>query len=276
MFKRIALAVAVLASTISVAQANDTILRANNQVSFSVGAHNLDYRELDRTGVTGGGDLDSEKGTQAAFEAAIRRQGDVFGFHNIYTSVAVDVSRGHTNYDGYLQSLDGASGLIPFKNSTTNTTTDVIVKVGKGFALGQRAQAQVTPYLQYGFHNWVRDMQGEYGYKETYSHHTLGGGVMGQYAFTNRIVGSVDANASATINPKMSTALFGGDFKLKTKAVESVSVGVDYALTDRLHANASYRFTHFEYGQSGVNGGAYEPDSKTNEHLFLVGLGYSF
>ncbi|MEM5373089.1 hypothetical protein V4C53_44935 [Paraburkholderia azotifigens] len=274
MLKRIALATAFLASTISLAHANESIVRANNQLSVSVGAHNLDYRELDKRGVTGGGDLDSEKGTQAAFEAAIKRQGDVFGFHNIYTSLSVDVSTGHTNYAGYVQSMDGSSGLIPTDDSTSNTTTDVLLKVGKAFELGSRAQA--APYLQYGFHNWVRDMQGQYGYKETYSHHSLGGGVLGQYAFSNRLVGSLDANVSAIINPKMSADIVSGDFSLKAKATESVSVGVDYAFTNRLHANASYRFTHFEYGQSGANGRLFEPDSKTNRHLFMVGLGYSY
>ena len=274
MLKQIALATAFLVSTLSLAHANEAIVRANNQVSVSVGAHNLDYRELDNSGVTGGGDLDTEKGTQTAFEAAVKRQGDVLGFHNIYTSMSVGVSTGHTNYSGYLQSMDGSSGLIPFDNSTSNTTTDVLVKVGKAFDFGPRAQA--TPYVQYGFHNWVRDMQGQYGYKETYSHHTLGGGVLGQYAFSPRLVGSLDANVSAILGPKMSASIFSNDFNLKAKASESVSVGVEYAFTDRLHANASYRFTHFEYGQSGVNNGAFEPDSKTNEHLFLAGLGYSF
>lgn len=279
MLKRIALAAAVLASTLSVAHADDTISRANNTIGISTGSHTLDYREVDNYGMTGTGTLDSEKGTQFMFEGSATRQGDVFGISDVYTSLAVSYSHGTTNYDGYLQSTDGSSAaLIPYQSSTTDSTTDVTLKVGKGFRFAAAGHpAQVTPYVRYGFHNWVRNLGdgSEYGYKETYSHNELGAGVLGQYAFTNKLVGSVDGSVSATISPKMKADGIG-DFSLKSKATETVSVGFDYAVTPALHVNGRYQFTHFEYGQSDISNGAFEPTSKTNEHVVLVGVGYAF
>jgi opacity protein-like surface antigen len=277
MLKSITVAVAVLASTISLAHANDAIERANNQVTFSVGANHLNYREIDTTGVTGGGDLDSEKGTQAAFQFSATRQFNAFNVRDLYTQASVSYARGHTSYNGYLQGYDALGNFVlePFQNNTTSSTVDVNLKVGKGFRFGPASRAQLTPYVAYGYHNWVRDMQGQYGYKETYSHHTLGGGLMGQYALTDRLVATVDGSAAALISPKMSADLFG-DFTLKAKAQEQLVLGLDYAVTRNLHVSGSYRLTHFEYGHSDVNNGMYEPDSKSTQQLFLVGLGYAF
>jgi hypothetical protein len=277
MLKSIALAVAVLASTVSIAHANDAISRANNQVWFSVGGQNIDYRELDKTGVSGTGTLDSEKGTQPAIQLGVTKQFDAFNVRDFYAQASVSAARGHTSYDGYLQGYDANGNFVlePFQNSTTSTTVDVNLKLGKSFRFGPASRAQLTPYVSYGYHHWTRDMHGQYGYTEDYQQSVLGGGMLGQYAITDRLVASVDANFGATLGAKMSTAGFS-DFSLGSKAQEQITLGADYAVSRNLHVHGTYSLTHFEYGQSAVNNGAYEPDSRTTTQVFMVGLGYSF
>ena len=277
MLKSIALAAAVLASTVSIAHADTTIARANNQVWLSIGGEHVNYSETDTTGITGTGTLDSEKGTLPAIQLGVTKQFDAFNVHNLFVQASLTAARGHTNYDGYLEGFDslGNFELVPFQNNTRSTTVDFGLKLGKSFAFGPGSRAQLTPYISYGYHYWDRNMEGQYGYEEKYSHSVLGGGLLAQYALTDRLVTSIDANAGATIGAKMKTGGFS-DFGLGSKAQEQLTLGADYAVTRKLHVNASYSLTHFEYGQSAMNNGYYEPDSRTTNQVFMVGLGYSF
>lgn len=278
MSKRLALAMAAgLLCATGAARADEAILRANNQASLWVGGHHLNYHETDTNNTSGlvgpGGQLDSEHGTQAAFGGGLTRQGSLFGLKNIYTSLSLDYSHGNTDYQGYLVN-NNTHTAVPYSSTTRNTTFDVNLKVGPAFALGAQSRVQVVPYITYGYHNWVRDLAQPYGDKETYSHQYLGIGLLGQYSFTPKLVGSADLSVARTINPRLTTGSTG-DFSLGSKAQTSLSVGLDYAVTPRLHASASYRATEFKYGQSPV-GVYFEPDSKTIEQRFLVGLGYAF
>jgi hypothetical protein len=276
MLKSIAFAVAVLASTISIAHAEDTISHANNQVYLNIGAQNINYHELDTTGVTGTNSLDSENGVQPAVQIGYTAQFDALNVRDLYLATSLTFARGHTSYNGYLQGYDSSGNYVlePFQNNTTSTTIDYSLKAGKTFKFGQGNRFGVTPYIAYAYHYWNRDMQGEYGYTEHYSQSILGGGVLGQYAVTNRLVASLDLNAGATLGPKMSTG--GSDFSLGSSAQESLTLGADYALTRHLHVNGHYSLTHFQYGQSPVVNGYYEPNSRTTTQTFMVGMGYTF
>ena len=276
MKKRIAsLAVAFAAfGAVGVAHANEAIVNANNQVSLSVGASNLNYHELDDYGVTGGGYLDSEKGTQPAFKLEATRQGSVFGINNIYLSSHVQLAKGNTDYTGYLQ--DEFGDLTPYTARTKDTTVDVGFKVGYAFQIPSLPNAQVTPYVAYSFQNWVRDMTpSPYGYKETYHHSTASVGVLGQYALSDRLVASADFNYGRTFGAGLSADGIA-DFTLGNSNVFGGGVGIDYAYTKAIHVNASYSISKFNFGQSDINNGYFEPNSRTIEQTFFVGLGYHF
>ncbi|TKC88693.1 hypothetical protein FAZ69_13125 [Trinickia terrae] len=249
----------------------DALLSANNQLSVSIGGHRLDYTESTATV----NPLDSETGTQLAYRIAAVRQGSVLGLTNVYLSAAVSYAAGTTAYDGYLE--DSLGNLYPYQSTTHDKTADVSIKLGRAFSISPFGNAQLVPYIAYGYHSWVRDSSDtQYGYYEHYRHQTVSAGLIGQYAFTPRLVGSADISVGRTFGAKMTASIVSGTFNLGAKPVVTGMLGLDYAVTKRLHINASYQVTRFNYGMSNTVGGYYEPDSKTTEQLYLIGIGYSF
>ncbi|KWU17756.1 outer membrane beta-barrel protein [Burkholderia cenocepacia] len=252
--------------------ADDAILQANNQISLSVGAHHLDYHEPSTTD-TIPGDFDSEKGSQFTAGLTAVRQGSLFGISDVYTSASAFLSVGSTHYTGYLLST-----WTPTTDSTRNVAGDFQVRVGKGFRFGSRSQFQVTPYLQAGYHIWSRTIGTDAS--EVYSHYTLGGGILGQYAPTSKLVLSADVGVSAMLGSQMRKDKYP-TFETQNRPVAEIGLGADYAFTRKLHASVNYRLTKYHYGRSadvsGPRGGDwYEPSSRTTEQVITVGLGITF
>ena len=272
MKKVISLAAAALTLVSASAFADDAILQANNQLSLSVGAHHQDYHEPS-TFDTIPGDLDSEKGSQFTAGLTAVRQGSLFGINDVYTSASAFVTAGKTHYTGYLLSTWAAK-----TDSTDNVSGDVELRLGKAFRFGSRSQFQVVPYVQYAYHIWSRTIGTDAA--EVYSHHTLGGGVLGQYAPTRKLVLSANISVSEMLGAQMRKDQYP-TFQVQNRPVTEVGLGLDYAVTRHLHASANYRFTKFHYGKSanvaGPQGGDwFEPSSRTTEQVVTVGLGYSF
>ncbi len=260
------------ASAAGLAHADDTIVNANNQFSLSVGGHHLSYTEhTDQYDP-----LDSENGTQAAFEANFVRQGSVLGVSDIYFNASVDYATGTTAYNGYLESAYSPV-MIPWQSTTHDKTIDVNVKLGRAFALTPQRDLQLIPYLAYGSHNWIRDMSdSSYGYYEHYRHQTISVGLLGQYAILPGLTASADFHVGKMLGAKMTASDVVGTFQMSNKPVLGGGLSLDYALTRHLHVSAKWQIEHFQYGASNVIDNEYEPDSTTTEQLFMVGVGYAF
>lgn len=275
----IAIACGLFCASIA-AHANDAITDMNNEVGFSVGGHNTDYHELAAPGqhVDSDGYIDSEIGTQRVYSVAISRQGSLFGMEQIYTSATAAVSHGTTEYIGQTQGGNSYDFQHP------STTFDAELKIGKAFPIG--AAVQVTPYLAYGYHRWIRD---GIGFKEVYSQQEAGPGVLAQYAPISRLVLGLDLHAGYTFDARMvGSSGFAGEPgitpRLGSRPTETAAVSADYALTRHIHLTANYTVQHFEYGASPLVVGWYEsihtnwmePASKTTAQIFTAGVSYSF
>lgn len=255
------------------AVAGDAIRAANNQITLSSGIQKMDYRELDQTGLTGTDTLDTEKGNQSGVALSISVQGDAL-IPDGFLQVEGAYFKGKTNYDGYLQS---GSTLTPYKTTSDLETTDVAVKLGKGFTFGNRREFQATPYATVGSYRWIRDSSSDpYGYKETYKHAYAGGGLMFQVELNQRTVVKADYMISRMINPKMDSDLNGATYNLGKSNIQQFTVGLDYAVNRQLHVSAEYRNMQFKYGESPTVSGYYEPASETRRDLFFIGAGMAF
>lgn len=258
--------------------AQEAMLRANNQVWVDAGAQQLRYHE-DINANQG----DSERGTTAAFALGASTQREVFGISNLYFSGAVRVTHGNVNYRGYLQ--DGVGNVVTpgYQMTTRSTATDVTLKAGKAFPflLGSW-HAQLVPYATYGYHEWIRDSSRDtYGFYERYRHHVVGAGVLGQLEVTPKLVASADFRAGAVVGGSMTLAGSSNTFTLGSKPTMVATIGLDYAIARNFHVNASYEWSKFQYGRSDttqINSTTYgyEPDSKTINQTWMVGLGYAF
>lgn len=254
--------------------AESAIAAANRQLLFSVGRHKINYVEYDNYGVTASGVLDSENGSQNGGRIGFVYQTDTADVSNLYLAASYMSARGKTKYDGHLQSFT-TGAVIPYQTTSHSTTTDFQLKVGKGFAFAND-RLQLTPYVSYAYHEWVRDSRTDtYGYLELYQHQAVGLGVLGQFALTPRLVGSVDVSHNAMIDPEMEVD-DGPIFYLKSKSYSSIGLGLDYALSAQWRVHADYRYTRFKYGESPVVGGFLEPSSRTVQKTFFVGVGLAF
>lgn len=257
----------MLGGTVS-AHADNIFESVNTQLTASAGGQNINYKETQQNQK-----LDSEKGFQAAYQGKVSVQHDMLGLKDIYLSASFAFAKGRTDYDGYLQ--DRLGDLTPYQASTRDNTTDIAIKVGKAFPMTPKGQ--VIYYVYYGYHQWLRDSTSSYGYDEHYRHHSVGVGMLGQYAMTPQLVFSIEGSVGGTFAASMNASNTSGKFSLGSNATLMGALGLDYALTRHLHVNAAYQVTHFKYGQSSVNtAGYYEPTSTTTNQTVQLGLGYAF
>jgi len=267
-------AVAALMLASSAAFAGTAIDAANNQVRASAAYQKFDYVELDAYNMTTDGILDSERGHQPGVVAGITVQRDIAGVSKVYFSAEASRIRGNTAYNGYLQ---GYGSIEPYTATTKNTITEYQVKVGKGFQFGPLGQAQVTPYVAVGSYNWLRDSsEDEFGYAERYKHKFFAIGALAQYEVTPQLVASVDYLYGRTRNATMTLVAEDSQFTLGTKPIQTLAIGVDYAVTKSVRVHANYRYNKFAYGESPEVDGFLEPASKTKRDQIQVGIGYAF
>ncbi|VVE32637.1 hypothetical protein PPN31114_03743 [Pandoraea pneumonica] len=268
-------AAALMASNV---HAQEAMLRANNQVWVDAGVQQLHYWED-----IGPGKSDSERGNTAAFSLGASTQHQLFGISNLYFSGQVRVAHGNVDYGGYLQNLTGQVVQPSYQMTTRSTTTDVTLKAGKAlpFMLGTW-HAQLVPYISYSYHEWIRDSSRDpYGFYERYRHHVVGGGLMGQLEVTPKLVATADFRAGAMLGSSMTLAGSQNTFSLGNKPVIVAGFGLDYAVTRNFHVNTTYEWSRFQYGRSDVTqispgNNAYEPDSKTINQTWMIGVGYAF
>ncbi|WP_353191120.1 hypothetical protein [Pandoraea pnomenusa] len=269
---------AVIAMHTADVHAQEAMLRANNQVWLGAGAQQLHYWETIAPGKS-----DSERGTTAAFALGASTQRQLFGVSNLYFSGTVRVAHGNVDYGGYLQDLTGRVVQPNYQMTTRSTATDVTLKAGKAFPFHLGTwNAQVVPYVSYSYHDWIRDSSRDpYGFYERYRHHVVGGGLMGQLEVTPRLVATADIRAGAMVGASMTQAGSQNTFSLGNKPVVVAGLGLDYAVARNFHVNATYEWSRFQYGRSGVTQvapgmNAYEPDSKTITQTWMIGAGYAF
>lgn len=267
-------AVAALVLACSAAFAGTAIEAANNQVRASVAYQKFDYVELDAYKMTTDGILDSERGHQPGVVAGITVQRDIAGVSKVYFSAEASRLRGNSAYTGYLQ---GAGVLEPYTATTKNTITEYQVRVGKGFVFAPLGQVQVTPYIAAGSYNWLRDSsEDDYGYAERYKHKFFAVGALAQYEVTPQLVASVDYQYGRTSSATMTIVADDTKFNLGAKPIQTLAVGVDYAVNKSVHVHANYRYNKFAYGESPEIDGFLEPSSKTKRDQIQFGIGYAF
>lgn len=253
------------------------IANADDELALSVGATQLHYRELDLLHQSPSHYLDADSGTQPLVEGSWRRQGSLAGLDNIYTGVDVDYARGHTAYSGYTIDPASRSGIgAPVEQGYTGMQFDAGLRLGRAVPVGAARRLQITPYLAYRFHDWTRNAL------ERYRHQAAGIGVLCQYALTSSLVAEADVTVARTFDARMHTpglpaAVLGSRYD------DAAGLGLDLALSERLHVRLGYRIERFGYGNSATASGYYgqqygrwfEPTSRTWLQTASLGLAWS-
>ncbi|BBP04368.1 hypothetical protein TPL01_21530 [Sulfuriferula plumbiphila] len=262
-FKKTALPIlACLISTTACADILD-INAANNQIGAQIQSRHVDYTET-----ANGSILDTESGHVTGYGLSASVMKDLWLGHD-YLDAQYSRFSGQTDYigapfgGGKYGSLTGKSGA---------EIADFSLRYGKGFAIHD--QFMVTPYAEFGYHRWDRDV----GYTEHYTHRYYGIGALGQYSPAGKLVVSANAMIGHTYASKINVvAPFGFSAGLGNSVMYRAGISLDYAFTKNVHANAGIDYTSWEYGASAVQpSGYYEPDSRTKGTTIKAGMGYAF
>lgn len=251
---------------------------ANNQVSLKAISTNFDYTETGdgRLG-TKTGILDTETGGVPGFmiSAAVSKN---LIFKGDYLGVDFSKTNGNTNYVGSYQG--GNYGDL--RTTSSANTTDLAVRYGKSFDVSK--EASITPYAEFGYHEWGRGVNSG----ETYTHKHYGVGVLAQYSPMQKLVLSANAMIGNTLDSSISvnaidTRVSAFSEGLGNSTITKFGVAADYAFTKSLHGQVGLNRTSFDYGagvavnNTGTSGGKmWEPSSSTTLINTEIGLGYAF
>ncbi|MNR76011.1 hypothetical protein D3C72_66640 [compost metagenome] len=248
------------------------IRSSNNQIGIQGISSYVDYTETNdgRLGTTAGR-LNTEKGWVPGYGISASLMQDWL-FGNDYLQLQYSRNKGHTDYTGS-PITGGAFGSVTQQNSAT--LTDYSLRWGKGFSVNQNSM--ITPYLEFGRHEWKRGVnQGE-----TYTNNYYGVGALAQYSPMQRLVLSANALIGRTSGADISVAgprSFSGP--LGNSNLYRVGVSADYAFTQNFRGNVGVNYSAFKYGSSAsypITGGfIWEPDSSTRYTTISAGVGYAF
>jgi hypothetical protein len=288
---------------------NPAILSVNNMLSVSYSDLGLNYGEYANNGyslsLNGGSPdkyLDTENGFLNGFKISLSNT-----FYHFYNEANFSYYSGNDTYTGSKQG--GVFG------SVINTTSSKIYNFNYklGYMIPITNNFVITPYGELGWHIWKRDnIGGNSGQNEHYSNWIAMIGILGQYAFTSKLVGDVgfsygttfDAQIQAnevdttlanynTLTNTWSYSYADTTWDLGSKSIYNIIAGLNYRFYSHFNIFGNVKYERFKYGQSSIytyitnkyQDGIYtgyqlsenwEPNSVTNEIIYSIGLGYSF
>jgi len=201
-------------------------------------------------------------------------------FEKLYTDFSGEYVTGKIKYDGYKM----VSPYEPLSFKATNNFANIDAKLG--VVLLNYEHFQIIPYGGFGFRYWSRTTSSDCRY---YNFKPIAG-VRLNISLGDDLVLSPYADLGMTLwghaKSKAYDAAenFIGDVnhKLGNKAIREAGLEINYRLENEIFLTAAASYTGFMYGKSSPQHvGSYakpftEPNSKTNEYRFTLGVRYSF
>ncbi|RCN55735.1 hypothetical protein [Acidiferrobacter thiooxydans] len=198
---------------------------------------------------------DSEHGILRGGALGYRHQGDHLG----YGAVAA-YTEGTTAYQGFTQDYKTAT-YTPLMSHTGNDRTEARLWVNYAFALSALPNLAIVPGIMAGDEHWERRTSD--GDHETYNAFYAAGRLAFEHAM-GPVVLSVSAEAGRLIHPTM-TATFAPHqtFALGARQWVGYGIRVTYNIDRDVSVYASYAEDRYQWGQSPIVNGLYEPASHT-------------
>ncbi|MDD3370780.1 MAG: hypothetical protein PHE27_03020 [Alphaproteobacteria bacterium] len=250
---------ALLLSSVPAHADIQAIREANTALWASIGGDFLNYKEPVSP------IPDSEHGWLPSIAGGLSYMGKT---SNTFLDIEASVSFGDEDYKGAYMNFP----TVPLSGTTHSVITQVDAKVGQGFELGD--SVMVTPYVDFGYRYWERDVTGTF--LERYQHFELLGGAMLQASLTRNLIFTAYGAAGGTFSPTMESAY--GDFDLGSSGVFKAGGKLGYTMTRNWELFTSVDVNHFRYFKSNViyygADGYYEPTSSTTETAIRLGVSY--
>lgn len=199
---------------------------------------------------------------------------------DLYAALDYDFNAGNLKYSGHYQAPPFGSGQ-PLDTSDRAVFNRIEARLGLGIPLA--TTGELIPYIAGGYQAWNRndDVPGGACCGEFYDSGLFGFGLKFDQPVAPGLVFSADSEilGLAGGNVKANGTDFGRGFGVT--AQERVELGLDEAISGRLHVFYKAYWEHFNYSGThpeylGDGSSALEPFSTTDQFAILVGAGYSF
>jgi hypothetical protein len=219
-------------------------------------------------------------------EPEVQNYGTIYGlsldlrnvfYERLYADFYGDFATGKIQYDGVDKYTHA-----PLKHKNDSDLFNVDGKLG--VILLNTEYFQLIPYGGLGFHYWKQSSINKY-----YNFKAIAGTRVNFALFDNTVL-SPYVNIGTTFGSHVKFTNYdpngniNGKFNLKlgNKVIREVGVEINHKLDDQMFLFGTMSYTRFGYGQSEwrlTTDGLYqtqEPDSKTNEIRFGIGMRFGF
>jgi hypothetical protein len=245
--------------------------KINNSFAITITGLNLGYKEINLTSQSTNGTQpkSTESGTIPGFTFDMK-----YVFTKIiYTDFYFDYYRGKLKYDGSTQLKESYPPYIATYNPVISYSEHIFLTthIKTGFIFAINESFQTIPYIGVGYRYWNRANH------EEYQHGNWIAGLKLDWLLADNFVLSpyfeMGKLFAATMEDHHNIS-----YELINKPIYAIGLELNYEINNNLFLNTFVNYTHFEYGKSVAkydsidNKYYYEPDSKTNEVKFGLGL----
>lgn len=248
---------------------NPAIRSATTGFYLNLDRDRLNYREDAATG----GTLDSDQGTLLGASLGWTWIRD----DQAYIQVGASYHKGKVTYVG--QTLGGT----PVTGNQDTDRAGSIPAIRIGYMFATTKNMALTPYVRFGLAGLgriigVTPSTPDGQYNEAFVFYYVGLGLMDQYAFTDRLVGSVTLGYDADVYNRLDILYPGGECRepLGSKPVKTAGIALNYRLSKNVHAVTSLEVRRYGFGQSQPfscgSSTLYEPTDHITETTARVGL----
>lgn len=221
---------------------------------------------------------DKRKNTPGPVENYGMSYGIILGFRKaffdvVYSEISVEYTTGRLQYDGYKREKPYPQ--LSFKETHQFINTDVklggIVYSGRYF--------QIIPYGGFGFRYWSFDMGEDYRY---HNFKAIIGAKLNFNPFDDLVLSSY-VNFGTTFLGRAKAKVFETNkylgkvnLHLGNRAIKEIGLELNYRLDREIFLFGLVSYNHFGFGKSDSQLGYSDPDSKTREMRYTIGIRYGF
>jgi hypothetical protein len=211
--------------------------------------------------------------------------------NSVYFGVGFRYGAGKTTYNG----SDFDTGTIPIKTKTDNQFFNIEGRLGYTFQAGQpKHRFLISPFVALGYHQWNRDVIGEFNTIENYSWGYVGPGFHAEYKVSKKFTIGLNAKLMFMFGGKINVEdTFRGELveqtggKLGNDLQYEIELPLTYNLVENSKNGIDLKFTPYYRSQDiglgqpfpsviSSTGAAVEPASTTSVYGATVGVQLRF
>lgn len=211
-------------------------------------------------------------------------------FNGWFINPAISLYKNHLRYEGALL------GGTPLISNSAQLIVDFNARLG--YRIFIKNDLDIIPFIQGSYYWWSREVPpignvylggvltniGMNGYNERYHYSAMAIGSRMDYHYNAQSQLKLMVSIGSTLTPYLNADVPLGlgfittatlDARLQRRLTYRVKAEFMHAISNSTNWFVNFDFKHFAFGKSTVNAlGIFEPDSRTNQYIFGVGIAF--